>query len=49
LLEFQMEDYNAVCTPTFANLKLKRDLNGKKVDFTLYKQIVGKAHMDMSS
>lgn len=41
LSRFQMEECNAVCTPTSADLRLKRDLNGKKVDATIYKQIVG--------
>ena len=36
-----MKDYNPVSTPTKFGLKLNKDHEGKKVDSTLYKQIVG--------
>ena len=36
-----MKDYNPVSTPTKFGLKLNKDHEGKKVDNTLYKQIVG--------
>ena len=36
-----MKDYNPVSTPTKFGLKLNKDHEGKKVDTTLYKQIVG--------
>ena len=36
-----MKDYNPVSTPTEFGLKLNKDHEGKKVDSTLYKQIVG--------
>ena len=38
---FQMKDCNPVSTPTEFGLKLNKDHEGKKVDSTLYKQIVG--------
>ncbi|XP_058003631.1 uncharacterized protein LOC131180053 [Hevea brasiliensis] len=38
---FQMKDCNPVSTPTEFGLKLDKDHEGKKVDSTLYKQIVG--------
>ena len=38
---FQMKDCNPVCTPTKFGLKLNKDHEGKKVDSTLYKQIIG--------
>ncbi|KAL0398210.1 UNVERIFIED_CONTAM: Retrovirus-related Pol polyprotein from transposon RE1 [Sesamum radiatum] len=38
---FLMKDCNAVSTPTEFGLKLNKDYEGKKVDSTLYKQIVG--------
>jgi len=38
---FQMKDCNLVSTPTEFGLKLNKDHEGKKVDNTLYKQIVG--------
>ena len=38
---FQMKDCNPVSTPTKFGLKLNKDHEGKKVDSTLYKQIVG--------
>ncbi|XP_048235722.1 uncharacterized mitochondrial protein AtMg00810-like [Ricinus communis] len=41
LRRFQMENCNPVCTPAETSLKLVRDKNGRKVDSTLYKQIVG--------
>ncbi len=40
-LEEQMKDCNPVSTPTEFGLKLNKDHEGKKVDSTLYKQIVG--------
>lgn len=39
--KFQMKDCNPASTPTEFGLKLHKDLEGKKVDNTLYKQIVG--------
>ncbi|KAK9684337.1 hypothetical protein RND81_10G203400 [Saponaria officinalis] len=42
LLErFQMKDCNPVSTPVECGMKLHKDIKGKKVDGTLYKQIVG--------
>lgn len=41
LERFQMKDCNPVSTPTEFGLKLNKDHGGKKVDSTLYKQIVG--------
>jgi len=38
---FKMKDCNSVCTPTECGLKLRRDDGGKKINATLYKQIVG--------
>ncbi|KAG6513295.1 hypothetical protein ZIOFF_023613 [Zingiber officinale] len=38
---FQMKDCNLVSTPTEFGLKLNKDHEGKKVDSTIYKQIVG--------
>ena len=38
---FQMKDCNPVNTPSEFDLKLHKDDGGKKVDSTLYKQIVG--------
>ena len=38
---FLMKDCNPVSTPTKFGLKLNKDHEGKKVDSTLYKQIVG--------
>ena len=38
---FQMKDCNLVSTPTEFGLKLNEDHEGKKVDSTLYKKIVG--------
>ena len=38
---FQMKDCNPVSTPIEFGLKLNKDHEGKKVDSTLYKQIVG--------
>lgn len=38
---FRMKDCNPVSTPTEFGLKLNKDHEGKKVDSTLYKQIVG--------
>jgi len=38
---FQMKDCNPVSTPTEFGLKLNKDHEEKKVDSTLYKQIVG--------
>ncbi|RDX89920.1 hypothetical protein CR513_28286, partial [Mucuna pruriens] len=38
---FQMKNCNSVSTPTEVGLKLVRDPEGRKVDNTLYKQIVG--------
>ncbi|XP_060201925.1 uncharacterized mitochondrial protein AtMg00810-like [Lycium barbarum] len=38
---FQMRDCNPVNTPTELGLKLHKDPTGKKVDSTLYKQVVG--------
>lgn len=36
-----MKDCNSVCTPTEMGLKLVKNPEGRKVDSTLYKQIVG--------
>ncbi|KAL6340120.1 hypothetical protein AAG906_038955 [Vitis piasezkii] len=38
---FQMKDCNPVNTPSEFGMKLNKDNGGKKVDDTLYKQIVG--------
>ncbi|CAL2235242.1 unnamed protein product [Prunus armeniaca] len=38
---FEMKDCNSVCTPTEIGLKLVKNSGEKKVDQTLYKQIVG--------
>ena len=38
---FQMKDCNPANTPSDFSLKLHKDLEGKKVDSTLYKQIIG--------
>ena len=38
---FQMKDCNPISTPTKFNLKLNKDHEGKKMDNTLYKLIVG--------
>jgi hypothetical protein len=38
---FQMKDCNPVSTPNEFGLKLNKDHEGKKVDNTLYKQIIG--------
>ncbi|CAL8103869.1 unnamed protein product [Prunus armeniaca] len=38
---FEMKDCNSVCTPTEIGLKLVNNSGEKKVDQTLYKQIVG--------
>ncbi|KAG6504318.1 hypothetical protein ZIOFF_036649 [Zingiber officinale] len=40
-LRFQMKDCNPVNTPFEFGVKLHKDIGGKKVDATLYKQIVG--------
>ncbi|XP_034690560.1 uncharacterized mitochondrial protein AtMg00810-like [Vitis riparia] len=39
--KFQMKDCNPVNTPSEFGMKLNKDNGGKKVDDTLYKQIVG--------
>ena len=39
--KFQMKDCNLVNTPSEFGLKLNKDDGGKKVNSTLYKQIVG--------
>jgi len=39
--KFQMKDCNPASTPTEFGLKFHKDLEGKKVDSTLYRQIVG--------
>ncbi|TXG51513.1 hypothetical protein EZV62_024037 [Acer yangbiense] len=36
-----MKDCNSVCTPTENGLKLVKGDGGKKLNLTLYKQIVG--------
>ena len=41
LHKFQMEDCNSVRTPTDVGMKLDKDPQGRKVDSTLFKQIVG--------
>jgi hypothetical protein len=41
LERFHMENCNPVGTPTEPGLKLSRDLDGKRVDSTYFKQIVG--------
>ncbi|PRQ41856.1 putative RNA-directed DNA polymerase [Rosa chinensis] len=41
LERFQMKDCNSVTTPTDPTIKLKKDSEGKKIDATLFKQIVG--------
>jgi hypothetical protein len=41
LSRFQMNDCNPVSTPAECGTKLHKDLDGQKVDSTLYKQIVG--------
>ncbi|KAL0558903.1 hypothetical protein IC582_003487 [Cucumis melo] len=41
LMRFQMSECNSVSTPAEFGLKLHKDQKGKKVDSTLYKQIVG--------
>jgi hypothetical protein len=41
LSRFQMKDCNPVSTPAECGTKLHKDLDGQKVDSTLYKQIVG--------
>ncbi|GMJ14865.1 hypothetical protein HRI_005155700 [Hibiscus trionum] len=41
LMRFQMNECNSVSTPVEFGLKLHKDQEGKKVDITLYKQIVG--------
>ncbi|KAM7520343.1 hypothetical protein LguiB_019305 [Lonicera macranthoides] len=41
LNRFQMKDCNSVGTPTEMGLKLVKDPEGKRVDSTIYKQIVG--------
>ena len=41
LNKFQMKDCNSVSTPVECGMKLHKDHDGKKVDSTLYKQIVG--------
>ncbi|XP_019054183.1 PREDICTED: uncharacterized protein LOC109115040 [Nelumbo nucifera] len=38
---FQMKNCNSISTPTEVDLKLMKDSEGKKVDNTLFKQIVG--------
>ncbi|XP_059654249.1 secreted RxLR effector protein 161-like [Cornus florida] len=38
---FQMKNCNSVSTPTEFGLKLVKDLEGRKVDSTIYKKIVG--------
>ncbi|CAL2257556.1 unnamed protein product [Prunus armeniaca] len=38
---FEMKDFNSVCMPTEIGLKLVKNSGEKKVDKTLYKQIVG--------
>ena len=39
--KFQMKNYNSVSMPSKVGLKFIKDPRGKKVDNTLYKQIVG--------
>lgn len=39
--KFGMKNYNPVSTPIEYGLMLSKDLEGKKIDSTLYKQIVG--------
>ena len=41
LNRFQMKDCNSISTPIECGVKLHKDHDGKKVDSTLYKQIVG--------
>ena len=41
LTRFRMQDCNPVRTPAETSLKLVKDPDGKKIDSTLYKQIVG--------
>ena len=41
LNKFHMKDCNSVSTPVECGMKLHKDHDGKKVDSTLYKQIVG--------
>ena len=41
LHKFQMEDCNSVRTPADVGMKLDKDPQGRKVDSTLFKQIVG--------
>lgn len=41
LSRFKMKDCNSVCTPTEFGLKLMKDEEGKKINVTLYKQMVG--------
>ena len=41
LNRFKMKNCNSVCTPTDLSLKLIKDDARKKVNATLYKQIVG--------
>lgn len=36
-----MKNYNSISTPTEFGLKLLKDLGGKNVDNTLYKQTIG--------
>ncbi|KAA3486843.1 retrovirus-related Pol polyprotein from transposon TNT 1-94 [Gossypium australe] len=38
---FQMKNCNSVCTPIEVGMKLIRDPEGRKVDSTIYKQMVG--------
>ena len=42
LNRFQMKNHNSASTPVEVNLKLIKEFEGKRVDSTLYKQIVGK-------
>ena len=39
--KFHMNDCNSVSTPIESGMNLHKDHDGKKVDSTLYKQIVG--------
>jgi len=41
LNRFQMQNCNSVCIPTEVGMKLIKDHEGRKVDNTIYKQMVG--------
>ncbi|XP_049368995.1 uncharacterized mitochondrial protein AtMg00810-like [Solanum verrucosum] len=41
LIKFQMEKCNPICTPIHPSLKLDKDPDGKVVDGTYYKKLVG--------